>query len=229
MVAPLIICAVAIFVSGGVLLLERRCMGQIAIVQPMVLCLVAGLIIDRPYLGLWLGVSFQLLSTGQSHYCNWALSAFTCAGTMLCLERNGIDLSIGSPITVIILFISVLVGTITDRIDKHQARMDHDSLKQLNLWRPEETTEPFVRLVHRRVLRGFMISGVQAFIGVVLASTAAVVSSAYLTIPPLATNLIVIGVPSFGVAATISSLVGYRFSGFAAAGFVAFLAVMVAL
>ena len=46
----------AVFSAGSLLILERRCLGQMAVVQPLVLCLVAGLVTGQQEIAIWLGI-----------------------------------------------------------------------------------------------------------------------------------------------------------------------------
>jgi len=222
-------CLLASFFVGGALLLERRCIGQMAFVQPMAIVLLAGLIVDQPIPGLWFGVTLQLLSTGQTHYCNWVLAALVAGASIIGLNTQGILILPGSIQSIVILVMGVLLGIVTDQLDKWQARKDNEALKDPALWHAGETTEPFVRLVHRRILRSFIISGLQSMVAVGATCAAAYLAHRYLHTSATMQSVMLVAIPSFGVAATLTSLVGMRFSAYAGISFVVFSGILVIL
>jgi hypothetical protein len=222
------ICLLASFFVGGILMLERRCVGQMAFVQPMAIVLIAGMFIDQPVPALWFGVTLQLLSTGQTHYCNWVLAAVAAGTAMVALHAEGIAIVPGSVPSLGILVSSTLLGIASDQLDKWQARKDNTTQVVPAGAHPEETIEPFVRLIHRRIVRSFFISGLQSVVAVsVTCATGILAHRLFPVSHAMVQSIMLMAIPSFGVVAVLTSLVGMRFTFFAAVSAVVFTAVVV--
>jgi hypothetical protein len=219
----------AVYVGGAALLLERRCLGKPAVVQPLVLCLIAGLSLDDAMVGLWLGVSLQLLSMGQSHYCNWVLSSIGAAGAMVILNDYNVHLSPGDPAIMGVLVMSVLVGIVFDFMDR-KLNLSRSASEQrgMNIWRSDHSGDEFSRLIYRRVLRGFLFAGVQSMLGVGLVFLAGYFlgTSDSIQAGPEVRKAVALVVPLFGVSVTLGSLSGRLFPFYALVGVAVSAAVM---
>ncbi|MBN2715323.1 MAG: hypothetical protein JXX14_05680 [Deltaproteobacteria bacterium] len=209
-----------VFVAGAVLLLERRCLGKPAVVQPLVLCLLTGATIGEVEAGLWLGISLQLLSMGQSHYCNWVLAAISAAGGIAVMSVYDIHLAPGATATVAVLCASILVGIGFDLLDrKMNLSRSVSEQKGVDIWKSEQGGEEFTALIHRNIVRGFLFAGIQSVLGVGL-----VVTAGYLMLGvaapahPEVTIIVALVIPLFGVAVTLGSLSGRLFPLYALIG-----------
>ncbi len=216
-----------LFAACGILLLERRCLGQSAVVQPLVLCLLAGYVTGYESIGLWMGISLQLLSMGQGHYADWALAGVLSALSLLISHRLGLEIAVGSPSSVALITIAVLAAILARLLERRLARTDGEALRCTPPWESDNPTRAFESLVHMRMLRGFLLGGTQAAIGSALAVGAILAldqhasSSAWLAI------LGGMAVPALGTAVALGSLSGYRFIGYAGAGMAVTLAAAV--
>ena len=226
MVETLIWVAV-LFAASGTLLLERRCLGQSAIVQPLVLCLLAGHFTGYESIGLWMGISLQLLSMGQGHYADWALAGVLSALSLVVCHRLDLELAVGSPSSIALITIAVLAAILARLLERRLARTDGEALRSTPPWESDNPTRAFEFLVHMRLLRGFLLGGAQGAVGLTLATGAILLldqhtpSSAWLTI------LGGMSVPALGTAVALGSLSGYRFIGYAGAGMAVTLATAV--
>ena len=223
-----LIIATIVFFGGSLLLLERRCLGQISIVQPLVVCAAAGYVSGESELGLWLGISIQFLSVGQSHYANWALVAVVAAMSMIYSQMMGWDVQPGNPHSLIILTLSIGAGFLSQTQERHFARSD--SGRNGSGRNDEVNLASIEALVKKRILRGLLMGGIEALVG-----SALVVTSVYFfqnlrgsPLSPIYT-IIAIVVPALGVAIAIGSLSRYGYIFFASTGAVLTLAVAVIL
>ncbi|MBN2527781.1 MAG: hypothetical protein JXR76_15435 [Deltaproteobacteria bacterium] len=210
----------AVFVVGAMLLLERRCLGKPAVVQPLVLCLIAGLLQGESTTGLWLGISLQLLSMGQSHYCNWVLAAITAGGSVAILGAYDILLVPGAPAAVALLLVSILVGIVFDFIDRKLSFSRGNSvIAGADIWK-SESGEEFSRLIYRMVFRGFLFGGMQSMLGVGLASALGYAMTVLTSVQPhlFVQQIVALLVPLFGVSVTLGSLSGRVFPFYAFIG-----------
>ncbi|MCK9523661.1 MAG: hypothetical protein M0R76_11580 [Proteobacteria bacterium] len=206
------------FAIGGLLMLERRCVGQMAFVQPLAILLIAGFVAGAPAPALWLGVTLQLLATGQTHYCNWVLVAVSAAFSLIALQRWGVVVQPGDAPILAVLAFSTIWGIASFQFDKWLARKDNAVVELLPHGVSEETVEPFIRLVHRRVARNLLISGLQSVLAVGLSVLAGLAAHIWLPAPnPVALSVMQMAIPAFGVVAVLSSLVDWRFTSVAAA------------
>ena len=210
----------AVFVVGALLLLERRCLGKPAVVQPLVLCLLTGVLTDEVDTGLWLGISLQLLSMGQSHYCNWVLASISAAGGIAVLSLYDIHLAPGSSAVVAILCASILVGIIFDIIDRKINLSRSVSLQRgVDIWKSDKGGAEFTSLIYRNVVRGFLFAGSQSLLGVGVVSVCGYLLFNYTSPSPLAVmRIVALAIPLFGVSVTLGSLSGSLFPLYALIG-----------
>lgn len=223
--------AVLVFFVGAALLLERRCLGKTALVQPLVLCLLGGLLSGEEGICLWLGVSLQLLSIGQSHYCNWVLVSIVSTGAVIVLNTKNIHIEPGTLTSMVLVCTSILIGIFSDWVERKWNRGALAGSKDMSLWRSEKGVDAFATLIYRRVLRGFVFGGLQSIVGVSLATIFAYVAEekVSLALNPAVPGIVVIAVPIFGVAVTLGSLSGRRYPFFAVIGVLAAMGLLVVL
>lgn len=216
----ILIIAGGVFLLGAVLLLERRCLGKTAFVQPLVLCLLAGIIFDVEDIGLWFGISLQLLSIGQSHYCNWVLASIISSASLVVLSHFGIDVVPGDPTSMVILCTGILLGIFADALERKLHRNAVVEMQGTTLWKSEDGIEAFARLIYRRIFVGFLYGGVQSMVGVALATALAYVVYVKISLhlPVAMPAIVAMIVPTFGVAITLGSLSGRRYPFFAGIG-----------
>ena len=125
----IVIYAVAVFFAGSVLLLERRCLGQMAVVQPLVVCLLAGWLTGNIMVAIWLGVSLQLLSVSPQRRIDWALAGVVAAVTLFLGDSFGIPLKTGSPSALALLLVALLMGGMARLLEKRYARIDGEIIR----------------------------------------------------------------------------------------------------
>ena len=210
----------AVFFTGAMLLLERRCLGKPAVVQPLVLCLITGLLLDEVETCLWLGISLQLLSMGQSHYCNWVLASISAAGGVAVLRMYDLHIGPGATATVALLSSGILVGILFDywdrRVNLHRSEAEQ---KGMNIWKTEQGGDEFAALIHRKIFTGFLFGGAQSILGVGI-----VVGATYLMVvfvgqsDPDVARVVALIVPLFGATVTLGSLSSSAFPFYALIG-----------
>ena len=228
---PALIWSAAVFTVGGLLLLERRCLGQAAVVQPLVLTLLCGWIARElavaagvepgPVIetALWMGISLQLLSVGQGHNADWALSGIICSAALLVSGELGVALTPGSPATITLVTAAVLFGMGARIFDKRLARTDCAKQRAANLWERPDLSQTLERLIHGRLRRGFLVGGVQSLVGVGASMGILVLlARADLHPSPIISDVGLLAVPTLGAAVALGSLAGFRFVGYAGAG-----------
>jgi len=192
-----------VFFLGALLLLERRCLGQIAFVQPIVLCGLVGFATGNEETGIWIGVSLQLLSVGQGHYADWALAGFAGAAALwISAEVFSLPCAPGTPGSVALVGTAVASGIMARMVELRFARTDGVVVRS----RPP---------------------GVESLVATSIA-TLAIWGSSFLGAPGTMQETITrLAVPSIGMAVALGSLAGYRFVGYAAAGLASVVAIMV--
>ncbi|MBN2340238.1 MAG: PTS sugar transporter subunit IIC [Deltaproteobacteria bacterium] len=209
-----------VFILGAILLLERRCLGKTALVQPLVLCLLAGIISGEETTGIWLGISLQLLSIGQGHYCNWVYASIAASGAFVVLGLYDVRFGPGTLASIALVLVSILLGIISDSAERRLLRGENAAPPDAELWRSEQGVEAFASLIYRRVLRGFLLGGVQSVLGVALATGLAyvVAEKTIIQLNPLMPVAVAIAIPIFGVAVTLGSLSGRAYPFYAGIG-----------
>jgi len=217
----------ATFIIGGMFLLERRGLGQIALAHPLVLCLIVGYVAGQEGICLWIGISLQLLSVGQGHSVNWALVGIAAAVTIAYVTSAGVVIIPGDPSSLAVIVLTVPAGIGSSLLERRQARLDGEMLRCHPIWDNADPARALERLIHQRLLRGFLIGGIQSVF--VSAATISIVFALQCTntfLTPL-TTIAALFVPILGAAAAVGSLARHRFIAYAGAGLLATLVLTV--
>ncbi len=219
-----------VFFSGGILLLERRCLGQIAFVQPLALCAIAGMATGQPGTGVWMGVSLQLLSAGQGHYADWALAGFAGAAT-LWLSKTFLHQPLipGEPGALAAIGSAVLFAIVARTLERRFARTDGAFLRSSPPWDKRDTAGELENLAHRRLLRGGLVGALESTIAVTVSLVAVWASSFVTPSSDWIPAAVRVAVPALGMAVALGSLAGYRFVAYAGAGLAVTVAMWVVL
>ena len=207
----ILIWVTGIFIVGSLLVLERHCLGQKAIVQPLVLCLIAGSVSGLLEIGLWLGISIQLLSVMIVREADWALTGAVSAATILTSNALGFDFSVGSSAACALLLMSVVVGMMSRQIERFFARIDGERLREFSPWQESDLVAAIERRVGGAVTRWIWFGGLEVTIGVALCL---LVIKAMVFLPPgpaWLSAVIAVLVPVLGVAVLVSALSERRF------------------
>lgn len=154
-----------IFVGGGILALERRCLGQMAVVQPLVVCLIAGWIGKCGDAAIWLGSLLQLFSVGQARQGDWALSGVVAGATVLVASRLDVPLIAGGPRAIILVLIAILMGLGSKALDRRYSRMDGERLRLTSPWESENVVTSVESHVRRIIRRWLVVGGVAVTVG----------------------------------------------------------------
>jgi hypothetical protein len=207
----ILIWIVAIFAAGSFLVLERRCLGQRALVQPLALCLVAGWVVDNTATGLWFGVTLQLLSVAPSRSVDWAFASAVSSAALLTSEHFGHHLTVGCSGTTALLLVTVTAGMVARSIERRYARVDRASVDQYPPWQADDPVRALEKTVYRATRRWFMLGGFEVLAGLGLALLA-VKGATYVTeTPQWFSQLSAVTLPSLGAAVAVSILTGRRF------------------
>lgn len=201
----------AFFAAGSFLVLERRCLGQRALVQPLALCLLAGLYIDNVETGLWLGLSLQLLSLAPSRIVDWALVSVIAASGLLVTAKADISIGVGQVGTSTLLLTAVLSGIASRHIERNFARRDREKVEVCPPWRDMDPAKAVEKSVYHAIYRWFFIGGLEVLVGLGIAFIAVKGAVLFGETPIFLTRIVAIGVPTLGVAVLLSSLTGVRF------------------
>jgi mannose/fructose/N-acetylgalactosamine-specific phosphotransferase system component IIC len=205
------------FAVGAVLLLERRCLGQIAFVQPLVLCLIAGHLTDNEPLGIWLGVTLQLCAAGQGPQADWSLAGVVAALGMLVGPRFEVAPSPGEPASVALFGSAMLIALGARQLEHRRARLDGAALRARSPWDRPDPTTAFNGLIRHRLARGLSTGGLQTVVGGG-AAVLVMVAAARLQVADGALLIAALAVPTLGVAVLLGSLPSLRYLAFAGAG-----------
>ncbi len=206
-----IIYGVAIFVVGSVLMLERRCLGQMAFVQPLVVCLLAGWLVDNREMGLWLGISLQLLSVSPMRRFDWALSGVVAAFALMMASKLGIELVVGNPSALALVVVVLWVGALARLREKRYARIDGEMIRRASPLKEDDAVTAIESHVYRVIARYFFVGGLQTAIGTALVLLAVFGVNALGQVPPVMKTIFAVMVPVAGAAVAMSSLVEIRY------------------
>jgi mannose/fructose/N-acetylgalactosamine-specific phosphotransferase system component IIC len=157
-----------VFVVGSFFVLERHCLGQMAIIQPLTVCLAVGWFSGNEEMGLWLGISMQFFSTASGRRIDWALAGVVAAGVLTVAQRLGIELSPGSSGAYVVALGAVMSGMAARRLETWFARVDGARIRSDAFWQATDVSGAVESLVHRSVRRWLLIGGTQVVIGIVL-------------------------------------------------------------
>lgn len=208
-------------ILGAVLLLERRCLGQIAFVQPLVLCAATGWVTGNEEIGIWVGVSLQLMSVGQGHYADWALAGYSGAAAIWIGERLlAVPLAPGSPESIALVGTAVVCAIAARSVERRFAMTDGITIRSKPPWDGANAAKELEQLTRRRIFRGWAVGAVEALAASGV-STTAIWGATLLSPPQSPVDAVArLAVPAIGMAVALGSLAGYRFVGYAAAGVV---------
>ncbi len=211
MIGEILIWISLVFASGSVLLLERHCLGQRALVQPLVMCLLVGLVTENLEIALWLGVTLQLLSVSPIRAVDWSLAGAVSAMTLALASRLGANLEVGGPSGSLLIMLSIVAGTFARSVECAYARKDSARVRTNSPWSLENPAWAVERIVYRAITRWIIVGGVEALLGVGL-SILFIMAASFL--PPSegwVLTVSAVGCPIFGVAVAISALSETRF------------------
>lgn len=206
-----LIYVVAIFVIGSILMLERRCLGQMAFVQPLVVCLLAGWTVDRVEMGIWLGVSLQLLSVSPMRRFDWALCGVVGALTLIVTAKLGIPLIVGSPSALTLVLIVLLVGAVGRALERRYARTDGERIRNASPLLENDAVTAIEAHVYRVIARYFVVGGFETAVGTGLALLAVFGVGLLGPLSPANIAIFAASVPVLGAAVALSALVEFRF------------------
>ncbi len=210
MVEAVIILA-AVFVSGSVLMLERRCLGQMAVVQPLVVCLLAGWLADNVALGIWLGVSLQLFSLSPLRRFDWALTGVVAALALILTTRYGMVHQMGCLSSLALLLVALVVGVLARLLERRYARTDGEAIRKSPPLLEEDAVSAIESHVYKVIARYFVVGGLEPAIGTAIA--VAMVFGIGLLEPEIHAEHGIFAplVPILGAAVALSSLAELRF------------------
>ncbi len=201
----------AIFVVGGVLMLERRCLGQMAVVQPLVVCLLAGWLVDNVAMGIWLGVSLQLFSVSPMRRLDWALCGVVGAMTLIMVSKIGVDITVGSPSALMLVLVALLVGALARVLERWYARIDGEMIRKHSPLLENDAVKAIESHVYRVITRYFFVGGLETAIGTGLALLAVIAIGLLGPVSPSVVAIFAALVPVLGVAVALSALGEFRF------------------
>ncbi len=207
----ILIYGIAIIAIGSLFVLERRCLGQMAIVQPLVTCLVAGWISGNETTGLWLGISLQLFSLTPLRQVNWALSGVVAAATLLMAHKLGIPIAVGGKAACSIIIVVMIVGIAARALERRYARKDGERMQRHSPWLENDPVRAVESLVHRTIARWFIVGGIEVLVGTGLALIIAYGVGSIGDLDQSGNTAGALVVPALGAAVAASSLVEYRF------------------
>jgi mannose/fructose/N-acetylgalactosamine-specific phosphotransferase system component IIC len=225
----ILIWVVAIFAAGSFLVLERRCLGQRALVQPLVLCLTAGWVVGNVQAGLWFGVTLQLFSVAPSRGVDWALSSAVASSALLTSDYFNIHLEVGRPESTVLMLVTVLAGMAAHRLERHYARRDREKVEKHPPWHDADPVWALEKTVYRATSRWFLFGGLEVVAGLAIALIAMKGIAQFRDIPKWGIQISAISLPAVGSAVTVSALTGRHFiiwAGASACGAIAFLFVV---
>jgi mannose/fructose/N-acetylgalactosamine-specific phosphotransferase system component IIC len=205
-----LIWAAAIFTLGGLLVLERHCLGQRALIQPLTLCLAAGLVSDHVETGIWLGVTMQLLSATPTRTVDWALSGAVAGILLVIAPRMGMKIVSGDLSASLLIFVAVSAGYISRILEKWYAKNDLGRIQINPPWKDSDPILAMERAVYRATIRWLIVGGVEVTISVGI-GLAAIDAFCHLSgVPNWAAAVFATALPILGTAVVLSALVERR-------------------
>lgn len=205
-----LIWAAAAFVAGGAMTLERRCLGQMALVQPLTLCPLAGLIAGQPEAGVWIGVCLQLYSHGHGRDADWALAGCAAALTLLYSPRLGLALGPGDPASLIAVALPLACALGSRLLERRLARTDGAALRLRSPWSAERPARALERLVRRRLARSLALGGLETLVAGGITILGAVAIGHWGGGGAGWRALVAVAVPALGAAVAVSALADQR-------------------
>lgn len=199
-----------IFLTGSILVMERRCLGQRALVQPLTLCLLAGWLVSDVEVGLWLGVTLQLFSVTPNRSVDWGIAGAVTAITLVAAARLDTSFSIGSIESSVLVLWAVLLGVVSRKVESSFARADTRIIMARSPWTEPDPERAVERTVYRAIGRWILISGLQVTSGVGL-SIVCMLGATFIEPPPAWLQTVsMVAMPTFGVAIALSALAQTR-------------------
>ncbi len=224
-----VIIGIVLFVAGAVLLLERKALGKLAFVQPLVLCLIAGMIVNEEETALWIGISIQLLSIGQSHYCNWALVAVINSASLIILKHYGISIDPGSADSMVLITSSILTGIMFDSFINKLSHKHDIPMRSNPLWHNAESFNDFKKVIQKSIVKGLILGGLSTVAGVAISTLLTIGTNGRINVNSTVTQVVLIVVPLFGISITMASMTLKRYSVLASLGLALFFIMVVVL
>ncbi len=198
----------AIFLVGGLLVLERHCLGQRALVHPLTICLVAGIICDHVEVGIWLGIIMQLFSLTPTRKFDWALGGAVAAILLAVVPMSGIKISVGDMSSLLIALVSILAAMISRSLESRYAQADWIKNQGSSPWNSQNPACSIECKVHRSVLRWFVVGSLEVMLGVGLGWILIIVAQLIVPEPGrLITSICAVSLPAFSIATVSSALV----------------------
>ncbi|MCP4675815.1 MAG: hypothetical protein GY854_09980 [Deltaproteobacteria bacterium] len=207
----------AILVVGTLLTLERRCLGQMAVVQPLVVCLLAGLLSGIEETGIWMGISLQLFSVTQFRQIDWSFSGVVSAAALLAAVKLGIPLTVGGPGAYTVMIAGVLTGFGSRALDRRYARIDGERQRSHSPWASDDPARTIESMVRGVIARWLVIGVFQVVVGTGLILVALLGVGQLCNLGHSSSTICAAAVPTLGAAIAISSLKGGRFLAIACA------------
>ncbi|MBN2803927.1 MAG: hypothetical protein JXR91_12615 [Deltaproteobacteria bacterium] len=220
--AEILIIVFALFFAGAILLLERHSLGKLAFVQPLVLLLITGYITGEPEIALWLGISLQLLSIGQSHYCNWALVSFVSSATLIILHHYNIVITDGSAESLVLIIASIVSGILSELYLKKMIRKNAIPMNANAVWQTVGSLDIFAKIIYKNLAKGFVLGGIESLLGTLITTILVYGSYGVITARPFISELVIITVPLFGVSVTLAAMSRKRYTVMAILGVILF-------
>jgi mannose/fructose/N-acetylgalactosamine-specific phosphotransferase system component IIC len=206
----ILIWVIGVFVAGSLLVLERRCLGQRALVQPLALCLLVGWLVDEIQTGLWVGVTLQLLSVTPARTVDWALTGAVGAITIMVASRLDIAIAVGSIEASFLVLIAVLLGMMARLVERVFARVDTVTIMSHSPWQETSPASAVERVVYRAIGRWLIMGGLEVVGGVAVALMGVIGASFVRPPGPWINAASQVALPAFGLAVVVSALAEYR-------------------
>ncbi len=208
----------AILVVGTLLTLERRCLGQMAVVQPLVVCLLAGWLSGLEETGIWMGISLQLFSVTQFRQIDWSFSGVVSAAVLLAAAKLGILLTAGGPGAYLVMIGGLLTGFGSRALDRRYARIDGERQRHNSPWLSDDPARTIELMVRGGIARWLVIGVLQLVVGTGLILIAVLGVGQLCSLGCSSSTICTAAVPTLGAAVAISSLKDKRFLAIACAG-----------
>ncbi len=200
-----------VVLTGSVLVLERHCLGQMAIVQPLTTCLVAGLVADNVETGCWIGISLQLFATLSGQRADWAIAGVIAAASLVIAPKIGLPpLPVGG-VSCLVIALAIGTGIGARFIERRFAKSDGERLRRASPWTQDNPATELAALVHRSIIRWLAMGVVEVTVGVGVAMVVLFGVERLFGVPASRGTVGAIVVPAVGVAVMITSLARYRY------------------
>jgi len=210
-VVEVLLWAGIVFTVGSVLVLERHCLGQMAIVQPLIVCLAAGLISGNEETSVWIGVSLQLLSTMANRRLDWAVAGVVAGASIVTAPALGLAQLPAGKLSCFVVACAMLSGLVARMVELRFARFDGERLQQSPPWTEANPVAALSSLVRRSLLRWLLLGGAEVTVGTVLSLGVVYLVGRTLGLTSPGTIVAAVSVPAIGIAVTLNTLAGYRY------------------